>query len=283
MRQSLLPLVLFLAACTSAPSTVTPAPAPAAATDNCHLPDATVNATLWMQTSAEYLAITREVYATAGRNLDAALADPTWTAATEQTTTSAAMPPAIILDIDETIFDTSGHQALEIQTNQTFTEAGWHEWAMHDQSRAIEGARDFLLDAQKRGVTIFYVTNRDFDLEQPLRASLTRLGFPLAADTLLMRGQRPEWKTSDKSPRRAFVASRYRVIMLFGDDLNDFMFANGKTQAERNAIVAAHLDDLGRKWFVLPNPVYGSWEGAASNTHGTPCEQMQRKIEALRR
>jgi acid phosphatase len=236
-----------------------------------------------MQTSAEYLAITREVYQTAGRNLDAALADPTWTAATEQTNASASMPPAIILDIDETIFDTSGHQALEIQTNQTFTESGWHDWAMHDQSHAIEAARDFLLDAQKRGVNIFYVTNRDFDLEQPLRASLTRLGFPIGADNLLMRGQRPEWKTSDKSPRRAFVALKYRVIMLFGDDLNDFMFANGRTQAERNAIVAAHADDLGRKWFVLPNPVYGSWEGAASNTHGTPCEQLQKKIDALRR
>lgn len=283
MRKPLLPLFLLVAACTSTAPVPAPSPATAAAAaDNCHEPYATINATLWMQTSAEYVAITREVYETAGRTLDAALADRAWTAAVEQTHADASMPPAIILDIDETILDTSGHQALQIRNNEVYTEAGWHEWAMHDQSRAIDAARDFLLDAQKRGVNIFYVTNRDIDLEPALRATLTRLGFPLGADTLLMRGQRPEWKTSDKSARRAFLAQKYRVIMLFGDDLNDFAFANGKSLADRNAIVAAHLADLGRKWFVLPNPVYGGWEGAASSLHGTGCEQLQRKIDALR-
>jgi 5'-nucleotidase (lipoprotein e(P4) family) len=282
MRKPLLPLLLLLAACTSTAPATSPMPATATTADNCHESYTTINATLWMQTSAEYAAITREVYETAGRTLDAALADPAWTAAVEQTHVDASMPPAIILDIDETILDTSGHQALQIRNNDVYTEAGWHEWAMHDQSRAIDAARDFLLGAQKRGVNIFYVTNRDIDLEQPLRATLTRLGFPLTAESLLMRGQRPEWKTSDKSPRRAFLATKYRVIMLFGDDLNDFAFATGKPLAERNAIVTAHVGDLGRKWFVLPNPVYGSWEGAASSMRGTPCEQLQKKIDALR-
>lgn len=284
MRKSLLPLVLLLAACATMPAPA-PAPAPAtsaAAADNCHLPYATVNATLWMQTSAEYDALTRQAYETADRTLAAAIADPSWTAAAEQSAMNASMPPAIILDLDETVLDTSGHQALEIQTNETYTEAGWHEWAAHDQSRVIAAARDFLLDAQKKGVNIFYVTNRDADLEPPLRATLTRLGVPLTAGNILLRGQRPEWKTSDKSPRRAFVASKYRVLMLFGDDLNDFAYATGKSLAERNAIVAAHANDWGRKWFILPNPVYGSWEGAASRGK-TPCEQLQNKINALRR
>jgi acid phosphatase len=70
--------------------------------------------------------------------------------------------------------------------------------------------------------------------------------------------------------------------MLFGDDLNDFAYASGKSLEERNAIVAAHANDWGRKWFILPNPVYGSWEHAASGGQ-TPCEQLQKKIDALRR
>lgn len=301
MRKSLLPVVLFvLAACrpvmvTTSPN-VTPPPAPAAVTtsaapggvaaaaaaaDNCNLPYASIGATLWMQTSAEYSAITREVYETADRTLDAAIADPTWTAAAEQKSTDASMKPAIILDLDETVLDTSGHQALEVQTNTPYTEEGWHDWAAHDQSLVIEAAKDFLLDAQKKGVQIFYVTNRDADLEQPLRASLTRLGVPLSQDNLLMRGQRPEWK-SDKSSRRAFIAQKYRIIMLFGDDLNDFAYATGKSRQDRDAIVAAHSGDWGRKWFILPNPVYGSWERAASGGK-TPCEQMKNKIDALRR
>lgn len=247
----------------------------------CRPADSTINATLWMQTSAEYQAVTREVYATALRTLDDALADKTWTATTEQAVVDPSLPPAIVLDIDETILDTSGHQAKLIRKNQQYSEAEWHDWAMHDRSRAIEAAHDFLLAVQKRGIAIFYITNRRKSEEDPLRATLTRLEFPLTVDHVLTRGARPEWETIDKTPRRAFVASRYRVLMLLGDDLNDFTAARGKSLAERDAIVRAHAADWGRKWFALPNPVYGSWEGAVTGD-ATGCDQMKRRIDALR-
>ncbi len=247
----------------------------------CAMTRPSLNATLWMQTSAEYHAITREVYATALRTLDEAVADKTWTAATEQKSVDPSMPPAIILDLDETILDTSGHQVKLIRSGEGYTEAGWHDWAMHDSSHAIEAAHDFLLEVQKRGVAIYYVTNRLKNEEEPLRASLTRLGFPLTADNLLTKGGRPEWESSDKSPRRAFVASKNRVVMLFGDDLNDFAAAKGKTLEQRDAIVRDHAADWGRKWFALPNPVYGSWEQTiVGNTAG--CEQIKRKMDSLR-
>ncbi|SRR6266849_9640736 len=85
------------------------------------LPCRTADATLWMQTSAEYQAITREVYATALRTLDEALADKTWSAATEQPVVDPSLPPAIILDIDETILDTSGHQAKLIREQREYS------------------------------------------------------------------------------------------------------------------------------------------------------------------
>src|SRR5258708_6144499 len=216
----------------------------------CRTADSAINATLWMQTSAEYQAITREVYGTATRTLDAAIADKTWTAATEQKTLDAAMPPAVILDLDETVLDTSGHQTRLIRAGAGYSEDDWHEWAMHDASNIIEAARDFLLAAQKQGVAIFYVTNRLQSEVEPLRATLARLGLPLTNDNLLVRGAREEWKSSDKTPRRAFVASHYRVIMLFGDDLNDFGPAAGKPLAERDAIMRAHAGDWGRKWYI---------------------------------
>src|SRR6476659_7115775 len=99
MRKTIVLLALTFAACT----TTTPAPT---AADNCNLPYATINATLWMQTSAEYQAITREVYGVADRTLDAAIADPTWTAEPQQTSLNPSMPPAIILDLDATVLDT---------------------------------------------------------------------------------------------------------------------------------------------------------------------------------
>jgi predicted secreted acid phosphatase len=33
---------------------------------------------------------------------------------------------------------------------------------------------------------------------------------------------------------------------------------------------------------MLPNPMYGSWERAITGGTGTPCEQVQKKVEALR-
>jgi len=272
MRKLIFALALPLAACATAPQPASPP---------CRVSDATINATLWMQTSAEYKAITREIYETADRNLDAAIADKSWTAATEQKSVDASMPPAIILDLDETVIDTSGHQTQLIRENLEYSEEHWHNWAMHDASNAIEAAKDFLLDAQKKGVAIFYVTNRRNTEEEPLRATLSRIGVPLTADNVLTRGAREEWKSSDKSPRRAFVATKYRVIMLFGDDLNDFAPANGKSLAERDAIVASHANDWGTKWYAIPNPVYGSWERAVTgDTKG--CDQVKKKIDTLR-
>jgi acid phosphatase len=132
-------------------------------------------------------------------------------------------------------------------------------------------------------VTPFYVTNRDMDEEPGTRANLERLRFPLEpnVDTLLQRGENG-WKTSDKSPRRAFVASRYRVLLLLGDDLNDFTTTSGKTIAERNEIITRTKNWWGTRWFILPNPMYGSWETAALGSEGTECEKIQRRIEALR-
>ena len=234
-----------------------------------------------MQTAAEYKAITREVYNAAAKTLDDALADTAWTAATEQGALTAPLPPAVILDLDETVLDTSAHQTSLIREGLGYTEEHWHEYAMHDASMRIDAARDFLLIAQRRGVAVYYVTNRLQSEVEPLRASLTRLGLPLTADNLLVRGAREEWKSSDKTPRRAFVASTHRVIMLFGDDLNDFAPARGKSLAERDEIVRAHAADWGRKWYVLPNPVYGSWETTIlGDSKG--CDQIKRKIDTLR-
>ncbi len=267
MKKTILILALLSAAC--------------ATQQPCTMARPSLNATLWMQTSAEYQAVTREVYSTALRTLDEAAADKSWTAATEQKSVDPSMPPAIILDLDETILDTSGHQVKLIRSGETYSEPGWHEWAMNDKSRAIEAAHDFLLEVQKRGVAIFYITNRLKSEEEPLRASLARLGFPLAADNLITKGARPDWDSSDKSARRAWVASKYRVIMLFGDDLNDFANAKGKTLEQRDAIVREHANDWGRKWFALPNPVYGSWEQTLLNG-AKGCDQIKRKMEMLK-
>ena len=273
----LLPLV---SACTAAvtPPAVDPVPA-----RQCNPGHALINATLWVHSAAEYRASALQTYATARRQLDAALADRSWAGAEEEKNEDPSQPPAVILDLDETTLDNVGYEARAIKRGITYDKALWREWVSESAAGAVPGASEFLAYAKSRGVTPFYITNRDFDPEHPgtLR-NLERLGFPLAADTLLMRGTRPEWK-SDKSGRRALIASTHRVLLVIGDDLNDFTNAREKSQTERDAIMNRTASWWGTRWFMLPNPMYGSWESAATGGgEGTPCEQLQGKIDALR-
>lgn len=277
MRIAMLVLTLFAFAC----ATTAPAPAPAAATPppcNPGLP--LLNATVWMQSSAEYRANAMQTYVAARRMLDAALADPTWNV--EEETSDPSQPPAIILDADETAVDNAAFEARMIRQGKTYDAESWKQWVNESAAQAVPGAAEFLAYAKSRGVTPFFITNRDKEEEPGTRRNLEKLGYPLDPnlDTVLLRGEKEEWK-SDKGSRRAHVAASYRVLLLFGDDLNDFANARDKSVAERDAIIDANAALWGTRWFMLANPVYGSWDRAITGGTGTPCEQVQKKIDAL--
>jgi 5'-nucleotidase (lipoprotein e(P4) family) len=273
MRRAI-PLLLFaLAACVTTTDSK-PAPVAAiAAPPPCDPGLSLLNATLWVQTSAEYRAAALQTFSAAQRGLDAALAkaddDP--------------HPPAIILDLDETVLDNTGFEARAIRAHTTYDSKLWKAWTAEAAALAVPGATEFLVWAKSKGVTPFYITNRDLDEEPGTRRNLEQLGFPFDpnVDTLLMKGENG-WTTSDKSPRRAYVANSYRVLLVLGDDLNDFVSASDKTLAERAALVDSVRSRWGQTWFIVPNPMYGSWERAAVTSGGSPCEQMQKKVDALR-
>ena len=290
MRFSAIALSLLLAvSCATAPAPAPPAPpvAAAATTPDCKAALALVNATLWTQSAAEYDAASMQAYASARRMLDVALGDPTWIAALEQPTADPTMPAAVILDLDETAIDNSAFQARMVRDNIAFTEQTWGGFVNEAISGAVPGAVEFLQYAKMRNVTPFYISNRRGEQEEATRRNLERLGIPVetAVDNVLLRGERPEWNSGDKAPRRSWVTSRYRVLLVLGDDLNDFAPASGKPWAEREEIIRKNADKWGTRWFMIPNPMYGSWERASlANAQGiaNDCDMLQRKLESLK-
>src|SRR6188472_3292809 len=77
-------------------------------------------ATLWNQRSVEFKGNALTVYALARIRLDQALADKTWTAApNEQKGDYQNLPPAVVLDLDETAIDNSPYEVWMLKTNQT--------------------------------------------------------------------------------------------------------------------------------------------------------------------
>ena len=223
-----------------------------------------LNSVLWTQTAAEFQVLARQSYLTAQEALDQALNDTSWTAALEQEGRYDMRPPAVILDVDETVLDNSPYEVRLILRGAAFSTDTWHEWCKEARATAIPGALEFTRYAARKGVTVFYVTNRRHEVEEATRKNLEMLGFPLdpKRDTLLTRGERPEWDTSDKTPRRKEVASRHRVLLLVGDNMGDFVPIERASVEERAQLVDKYSDYWGARWIMLPNPQYGSWEGA---------------------
>ena len=93
-----------------------------------------LNSVLWIQTAAERRALTTQIYGQAKRMLDAALEDPEWTAALEQGEGASKLPPAIILDVDETVLDNSAYQAQLILEKTRFETPTWHEWCRKENA-----------------------------------------------------------------------------------------------------------------------------------------------------
>jgi len=271
---TLLGLSLSLA-CRSAP--------PAARAGNA-LPQRTwegLSATLWVQTAAESTLLSEATFAAAGAALERALADPAWSAV-GQGAEAAALPVAVIVDVDETMLDNVAYQAELLLRGEAFGAASWGAWVSAAVAPARPGALEFARVAAARGVTIFYVTNRDPDQETATRENLLRAGFPLSeqVDAVLMENERPGWGR-DKESRRAAVAADYRVVLLLGDDLNDFVTADRLTFAERRELADRVRPHFGVDWFLFANPMYGSWQRAlGGNLSGLSAEEVARRRAA---
>ncbi|HCD52679.1 MAG TPA: hypothetical protein DEQ34_09550 [Balneolaceae bacterium] len=242
----------------------------------------TLQATLWVQNSVEYDALTTMAYQSAEQHLKDALEDENWSAElTQQGKDISSLPPVIVLDIDETVLDNSPFQARMIRHNSDYDPVAWEEWVAEAQADAVPGAVAFTQKAAEMGITVIYLSNRTADSETATRENLAALGFPLsgATDVVLLKGEKEDW-TSAKTARRAYVANNFRILMLFGDDFNDFLPAKKITEARRNELLSEHRSYFGERWFILPNPVYGSWNDAMFNfERGLSDEQKQVLIE----
>ncbi len=281
-----LPLALatfaLFAGCAAVPPRPATAPAPAA-NDN-------LDAVAWAQTAIEHDLVYLQTYRDAQSRLLAALHDPQWDALTreDRAAPAAGLPPAVVLDIDETVLDNSPYQARLVKSGGAYDEAGWAAWCKEQRARALPGALAFTRYAAAHGIAVIYISNRAQDLDTATLANLRTLGFPVSgADAFLGLGTVVpgcEQVGTEKGCRRQLVSRKYRVLMQFGDQLSDFVDVAANTAAGRRQAIEGYLDWVGTRWFVLPNPTYGAWEPALFNNDWSapPAKRRQQKLNALR-
>ena len=238
-------------------------------------------ATLWTQRAVEYKANALTVFALARIRLDEALADKGWTAApAEQTGDFANLPPAVVLDVDETLLDNSKYQVWMMRANQSFSTRSWNQFCAAQVSTAIPGAVEFTKYADSKGVKVFYVTNRGVETEKDTRENMQKLGFPMGGnvDTFLMQGEKPDW-TGAKGTRRAVIAKDYRVLLNIGDNFGDFDDRYRTSEADRMKAFEAGQPYWGRQWLMLANPTYGSFDTAPFGHDFKKSRDEQRKAK----
>ena len=207
-----------------------------------------VSGILWQQQSGEYKALCYQAFNLARLRLEEILR-----------TNKDSMPLAVITDVDETVLDNSPGAAKDILNGRTYGDSTWKLWVEYAQAKAIPGAVEFFNYAAQHGVQCFYITNRKEAEKAATMKNLQLQGFP-QVDTMHMMMKGP---SSDKEPRRQEVTKKYNVVLLLGDNLNDFddLFYD-KPATERNANVDKAQSFFGSKYIVLPNATYGDWEGA---------------------
>ena len=60
--------------------------------------------------------------------------------------------------------------------------------------------------------------------------------------------------------------------MQFGDQIGDFVQVVANTREGRDQLYGEYHDWFGERWWMLPNPTYGSWEPALFNNDWAPAE-----------
>ena len=200
----------------------------------------------WTRASAEHRVLFLQVYRQASESVRAREGrhpDGRW---------------AVILDADETVLDNSEYQRRRAALGLGFTPETWAAWVEEEAAPALPGAADFIATVRRLGGRVAIVTNRDEPLCDATRRNLSDLG--IAVDVVLCR----QPGASDKNPRFLAVQEGttpaglppLEVLAWVGDNIQDFP---GMGQEARGAAAAA-LAPFGERWFLLPNPMYGSWE-----------------------
>jgi len=230
-----------------------------------------LNSTLWIQSSSEYKAHSLQTYNVAGKNIDSALNDSRWTAALEQVGDFSSLPVAVVMDIDETVLSNSKYQARLVIDGAEWSADTWDEWIALKIASDVPGAVDFIKFLKEKNIEVIYITNRECKprkggisrcpQEQDTIENLGKVGINnVRPENILLKNEQPGW-SSEKKSRRQFIAAKHRVIMLFGDDIGDFLpnVKNDITPTHRGELVLQNKDNWGLKWYMLSNPIYGSW------------------------
>lgn len=210
------------------------------------------NSTLWYRTSAEKNALYREIFQ---------MSKPI-VLKSKKTSVKPGTFCGVVFDIDETLLDNSQFSSYLIKNNEEYNEDDWIKFIDSEVSTALPGARDITNYLHSIGCKVNLISNRK---ERDLKSTIDVLNREhIYYDQVLLA----ESGVHDKNVRFKAIAdgippSKYNkkqtIIAYYGDNIQDFPDDYQKTFMNID-INGSSYDNFGVKYFVLPNPTYGSWQ-----------------------
>jgi acid phosphatase len=197
----------------------------------------------WFRDSREYVTLTHQIY----RQATDAVRD----AARRQ---SRGEPWAVVLDLDETTMDNSVYQLERAAYATVFDSASWNAWVRRAEAGAVPGVTEFIATVRAAGGRVAFLSGREVSLAEATRANLAALGLWRDGDLLCLRDAA---NTYTKRMRRTEIrsgagpcawAEPTAVLAYLGDSLGDFPDPDEEP------------GEFGVRFFLLPNPLYGTWE-----------------------
>jgi 5'-nucleotidase (lipoprotein e(P4) family) len=162
------------------------------------------------------------------------------------------------MDADETVLDNSEFERRIAESGEAFEESMWSDWVREEAAGLVPGAARFIATVERLGGRVAIVTNRDADLCPATRRNLDALGI---RPTVILC----ETETGEKEPRFQRIQEGtaengvppLAVLAWIGDNIGDFP----DLEQDIRDVSDSSFDAFGRRYFVLPNPMYGSWLG----------------------
>jgi len=192
----------------------------------------------WFRDSAERRAAYLQTYRDAAAYLATYLK--------EHATELKSHPWGVILDLDETVLDNSDYQRQLAVTDKRFEPLTWDTWVRSKQAGLLPGAKEFI--DQVTGVLqgkVALVTNRSEPQCAVTEANLKAL--QVRYDRILCASG-----SDDKNERFRRIGEEVTVLAWIGDNIQDFPHLSQQTPSD--------MARFGSGYFVLPNPMYGSWQ-----------------------
>lgn len=211
--------------------------------------------TRWTAASAEHHAAFHQAYLLATERLDevAEGREPgTW---------------AVVVDADETVIDNVAYQVWLDRSGNRFAAGTWREWVRREEAPPLPGAIPFLRRIRELGGTIAIVSNRSERVRKATEENFRRYGIPW--DLMLLQtdegSKESRWEAIEEGTASPDFPP-LQILLWVGDNIRDFP---GASQSDRFRKAEA-FREFGRRFIVLPNPTYGSWEQNPVSRHFVP-------------